>query len=76
MQASNKQNALIKRISKEVVGKLLHHAFMISKCEGIVLNVHSLNGVELLRHKDFYEKNDFRINVIVVNSTVKKSWIG
>jgi len=67
---------MIKIVSKDIRGKLLHHAYVIIKREGFRLNVNSLNDTKIVRHESFYEADGHRINVDVVNSIIKRSWIG
>lgn len=75
--AKKKLSMLSKTISREVLNKLLAHAFIIVKRDGFILNVSSIDGEEFNRDENFFkELNDKRINVIVVKGLVKKSWIG
>lgn len=57
----------------ELCGLLLSHVFVKTRSLGYVLRVASIDGIA---EPNIKEKNEKRINVDVVNSIVKKSWIG
>lgn len=72
---SRKQlNGLVHRMSNEIKGKMLAHAFKMLKSEGLVLRIAELDGEKLTFVNN--EKDPRRINVQIVDGRVQRCWIG
>ena len=67
------KNYLASRELNELSGLLLSHVFVKTRTLGYKLRVASIDGIAEPSAKENDEK---RINVDVVHSIVKKSWIG
>jgi len=67
------KSCLFSKDLNKLCGLLLSHVFVKTRSLGYVLRVASIDGIAEPNTK---EKNEKRINVDVVNSIVKKSWIG
>ena len=66
-------NSLAHRVSKDVIGKTLAHAFVIAvKREGLSLHVAQIDDTK----NPATDSDPSRINVSVSGSIVQKSWVG
>jgi len=69
-----KQNGLVHRMSTEIKGKQLAHAFKLLRTEGLTLWISDLDGVR--REDPNKDKDPDRINVQVKDGCVLQCWIG
>lgn len=76
MKNTSKKKATgnVHKLSKEIMGKELSHAFKMLRTAGIEIRVIDIDGVKV--RAEIIEKDPNRICVQVINGYVKRSWIG
>jgi hypothetical protein len=64
---------LARRTSDRLAGTMLDVAFKRLKSDGLRLRIASLDGIRRNMVNDY---DPLRVNVVVVNSVVRRSWVG